>query len=547
MARAGKTTSEQTFTPPESREEVYDLLVIGGGINGVGVARDAVGRGLRVLLCDQGDLACATSSASSKLIHGGLRYLEHFEFRLVHESLKEREVLLSMAPHLVHPLRFVIPHNSLLRPAWMMRLGLLFYDLLARRRVLKGSQGVNLSTHDYGAPLAPGFSRGFVYSDCQVDDSRLVVMTALDAFRRGGNILTRTRFVTARRIGQAKDGGSGKSGGPPLWEAELENMRNRKRSRVLARMLVNIGGPWAERIHHDLRAAAGGGKPELHLRLVKGSHIVVPRLYSGHQAYLLQNTDGRVVFIIPYLDAYTLVGTTEVDFNDEPGDAKASPQEAAYLCEAANRYLKTALEPGQAVWSYAGLRPLVDDPTRSSSSVTRDYLLELDCPEGEPPLLTVYGGKLTTYRALAEKVLDRLAPWLPRDGRPWTAGAPLPGGDLPPGGVERLCQNLVENHPWLPEPLAGRLARSYGSRAADLLEGAGALDDLGLHFGGGLYEREVLFLMREEWAEEAGDILWRRTKLGLELTPSQAGRLETFMRKTASSKTASKKTKKKPG
>jgi glycerol-3-phosphate dehydrogenase len=489
-----------------------DLLIIGGGINGVGIARDAAGRGLKVVLCEQADLASATSSASSKLIHGGLRYLEYYEFRLVRESLTEREILMTIAPHIVSARRFILPHDKSMRPAWMLRAGLFLYDHLGRRKVLEDSVGLDLRRHPAGAPLQPRYRKAFAYSDCQVDDSRLVVLTALDAARHGATILTRTRFVSARRVNRA-------------WEATLEDAWTGARRTVTARILVNVAGPWVDEVLRVRLDVAGGHQ----LRLVKGSHIVVPRADRGEFAYLLQNEDGRVVFILPYLDKYTLIGTTEENFQGDPAQARIEPDEVAYLCKAANRYLAQPVSPDQVLWTFAGVRPLVDDDAKSASAITRDYIFALDGGTVQAPLLSIYGGKLTTYRRLAEKALDRLAPFLPGLGPPWTHLRPLPGGDLPGHDLEAYRLALQDRYPGLPADLVSRLAGAYGTRAEGLLGQAREPSDLGIPFGAGLYQREVELLLAEEWARTAEDILWRRTKLGLEMSHEGAGVLEDWL------------------
>jgi len=407
---------------PDALPETLDLLIIGGGINGVGIARDASGRGLAVALCEMGDLASATSSASSKLIHGGLRYLEHFEFRLVREALAEREVLLRIAPHIVHPIRFIMPHVPELRPAWMIRAGLFLYDRLSRRVTLPASRGVDL-TSAYGADLKPGLRRGFAYSDCWVDDARLVVLNARDAADRGARIFTRTRFESATPTGSS-------------WRVVLKDSRDGRRTEMQARVLVNATGPWLTRTLDTLP----GAEQRHRLRLVKGSHIVVPRLYPGDHALILQNDDQRVVFVIPFEDDYSLIGTTDVVVCGDPAAAAISDDEVAYLCRAVNRYLAKTSTPDDVVWSYSGVRPLFDDGESKASEVSRDYALELDRHDDAPPVLSVYGGKLTTYRKLAERTLDTLAPLFPSIGPSWTAGRALPGGALAEGGIDGLVE-----------------------------------------------------------------------------------------------------------
>jgi glycerol-3-phosphate dehydrogenase len=483
-----------------SESKLYDLLVVGGGINGAGIARDAAGRGLSVLLVEQDDLASHTSSASTKLIHGGLRYLEHREFRLVRESLAERERLLESAPHIIWPLRFLLPHEPSLRPAWMLRLGLFLYDHLGGRRRLPGSAGIDLVRDPMGAGLRPAFRRGFVYSDCWVDDARLVVLNAMDAVERGADLRTRTRCVAARR-----DRG--------CWRATIEDRRSGLRREVRARILVDAAGPWVKRFLEQ-----EAGLPARHsIRLVKGSHIVVPRLYDGSHAHILQNVDRRVVFAIPYERRFTLIGTTDVPFAGDLDEVAITAEETSYLCAAVSRYFRKPVAPTDVVWSYAGVRPLYDDAAASASEVTRDYVLDLDAPAGEAPLLAVFGGKITTYRRLAEHALEKLRPFCPDLPPAWTERAVLPGGDMANADFERFLGGFRARHPWLPAPLARRYARAYGTRAERLIGGARSLADLGECFGGDLHLAELEYLAAAEWAEGADDVLWRRSKLGLHL------------------------------
>ncbi|MDJ0972787.1 MAG: glycerol-3-phosphate dehydrogenase [Kiloniellales bacterium] len=494
-----------------SRDEAFDLLVIGGGINGVGIARDAAGRGFKVLLCEQGDLGHATSSSSSKLIHGGLRYLEQYAFRLVREALIEREVLLAAAPHIIWPLRFVLPHVKELRPAWMLRAGLFLYDHLGGRKRLAASEALDLRSDPAGTPLVGGITKGFSYADCWVEDSRLVVLNALDAAERGAEVTTRTRCRAARREGAA-------------WSATLESEGGGERQ-VRARALVNAAGPWVMEV---LGEVAGANRRST-LRLVKGSHIVVPRLYEGEQAYILQVADQRVVFVIPYEGAFSLIGTTEVDFSGDPDAAAITAEEIEYLCTTVGRYFQRAPRPEDVVWSYAGVRPLYDDDSGTASTVTRDYVFDLDAPADTPPLLSIFGGKITTYRKLAEHALARLTPLLGSTAQPWTATAALPGGDMPDADFEAFLSGLQSRRPWLPAPLARRLARAYGTRVEEILADAGDLAGLGEDLGGGLTEAEVDYLFRREWARSAEDILWRRSKLGLHAPAETAERIEAWL------------------
>jgi glycerol-3-phosphate dehydrogenase len=487
---------------------------VGGGINGAGIARDAAGRGLSVVLCEQNDLASATSSASTKLIHGGLRYLETYEFRLVREALIEREVLLRAAPHIIWPLGFVLPHDRGLRPAWMVRLGLLLYDHLGGRDKLAGSYGIDLRRDPAGAPLKDAFTKAFCYSDCWVEDSRLVVLNALDARERGAEILPRTRLTAASRV----DG---------LWQATLEPANGGPARRIAARALVNAAGPWVLEVQDKVACANRGAG----LRLVKGSHIVVPRMFDGARAYILQNLDRRVIFAIPYERDFTLIGTTEVPFTGDPGKVAIAPEETDYLCAAVNRYFARPVAPDDVVWSYSGVRPLYDDLHESLSTVTRDYVFDLD-PGTEggagagAPLISVFGGKITTYRKLAEHALDKLLPFLGAARPAWTERAALPGGDMPGADFDAFLAELEAARPWLPEGLARRLARAYGTRVEALLGPARGLEDLGEDLGGGLTEAEVDYLMGHEWAASAEDILWRRSKLGLHLSREAEARLE---------------------
>jgi glycerol-3-phosphate dehydrogenase len=493
-------------------EVLYDLLVIGGGVNGVGIARDAVGRGLSVLLCEKNDLAGATSSASTKLIHGGLRYLEYYEFRLVREALMEREVLLRAAPHIIRPMRFVLPHDRSMRPAWMVRIGLFLYDHLGGRKILPASHGVNLRNGAMGRVLRPELTRGFEYSDCSVDDARMVALTALDARERGAEILTRTACISARREGNR-------------WVAVLRGDDGVERQ-VAARGLVNAGGPWVKQVLHDTVGLPGASK----VRLVKGSHIVVPKLYDGPEAFILQNADRRIVFVIPYEGKFSLIGTTDLDFHGDPTGAAITPEETAYLCEAVGRCFTAGPTPDDVVWSYAGVRPLYDDGSSSASEATRDYVLELDAPSGQAPALSVFGGKITTSRRLSEHAIEKLAPVMAIKGKPWTATAPLPGGDIPDADFEAFLTKIRAARPWLPEALARRLARAYGTRIDRLLGEAQSLEDLGRDFGAGLTEAELEYLADQEWARTEEDVLWRRSKLGLHIPAAAHGAIGDWLR-----------------
>lgn len=501
-----------------STEPTYDLLIVGGGVNGAGIARDAAGRGLSVLLVEQDDLASHTSSASTKLIHGGLRYLEYYEFRLVREALIERERLLGMAPHIIWPLRFVLPQSQSPRPAWMVRLGLFLYDHLGGRKQLPGTQKLDLDKAPQGnglkrgakGPHGKGRGKAFVYSDCWVQDSRLVVLNAMDAAARGAQIRTRTRLVDA----QSQDG---------VWHATIEDAQGQRA--VSAKVLVNAAGPWVDTVLRRL----GRARNDRGVRLVKGSHIVVPRLYEGDHAFMLQNPDRRIVFAIPYEREFTLIGTTDQPWTEAPGKAEISPDEVDYLCETVNRYFERTVTPADIAWSYAGIRPLYDDQAANASAVTRDYVLDFDHGEDRAPMLSVFGGKITTYRKLAEHAMEHIAHVFPEAKTPWTAGAVLPGGDLPGGDFDAFVRDLAARYPDLPPALLHRLARAYGSLVPDLLGPARTLADLGQHLGGDLYAREVDYLVAAEWARTAQDVLFRRSKLGLHVPEGIAAALDAYL------------------
>jgi glycerol-3-phosphate dehydrogenase len=472
-----------------TNQSLFDLAIIGGGINGCGIARDAAGRGLSVLLLEQDDLANGTSSASTKLIHGGLRYLEHYAFRLVHESLAEREVLLRAAPHLVRPMRFVLPHHAGLRPTWLIRLGLFLYDHLGGREILPGTRTLDLQSDPAGAPLRSEFRRGFEYADCWADDARLVVANACDAAARGADIRPRARCVRATR-----EGG--------IWQLTLSDDAT-----AAARVLVNAGGPHVTNV---LREVVGQNAPR-RVRLVKGSHIVVPRLWQHDRSYILQNADGRICFAIPYEQDFTLIGTTDEDFAGDPAGAACSAEEDAYLCDAVSHYLRAPVTPRDIVWRYAGVRPLLADGASKAQEATRDYLLDFQ----QPALLSVFGGKITTYRRLAEAAMVKLTPLFPGMRGVWTSSAALPGGDFPWDGVDHLRSELAARFPFLAEMTCDRLIRTYGTLARELLGDARRAEDLGRSLCADLTEREVDWLVRHEWAQTADDVLWRRTKLGL--------------------------------
>jgi glycerol-3-phosphate dehydrogenase len=501
-----------------------DALIVGGGINGCGIARDLAGRGWRVILCEKDDLAAHTSSASTKLIHGGLRYLEYYEFSLVRKALQEREVLLRSAPHIMWPLRFVMPHDPSMRPAWMIRIGLFMYDHLARRELLPASHGIDLRRHEAGKPLKRAFGRGFAYSDGWVDDARLVVSCALDARSRGAEVLTRTRCASARR-------------GADAWTATLEGPGGQRT--VRARAIVNAAGPWVDAFLRDVaHPARGEALATRHLRLVKGSHIVVPRLFHHGHAYIFQNPDKRIIFAIPFQDDFTLIGTTDIELHGaDPGAAHIDADEIGYLCAQASRYFEQPVAPSDAVWSYSGVRPLLDDEAGDPSAVTRDYLLEANTAAA--PLLSVWGGKITTFRKLAEEAAGKVGRMLGDARRPWTEGAYLAGGDLsgwidrgasPVDDFEHFLVALRQRHPWLGASLARRLARAYGGRIGEVIGDAASIEDMGRAVAPNLYERELRYLQAREWARSGDDVLWRRSKLGLRYTPAERERVDAWMR-----------------
>ena len=494
-------------------DRLYDVFVIGGGINGCGIARDAIGRGYSVCLAEMNDLASGTSSWSSKLIHGGLRYLEHYEFRLVREALTEREVLLANAPHIIWPLRFVLPHHKGLRPAWLLRLGLFLYDHIGQRKLLPATKTVDLTTSPVGKPLKPLFSKGFEYSDCWVNDARLVVLNAVDAAERGADIHTRTEVVRAGR----KDG---------VWEITLIDRSGpvAREQRVRARIIVNAGGPWVDRILSGVV-----GRNDAHnVRLVQGSHIVVPKLHDHDRAYIFQNGDGRIIFALPYEEDFTLIGTTDRDYDGDPKDVAITDGEIDYLCAAASEYFARPVERASIVWTYSGVRPLYDDGASAAQEATRDYVLKPDPGEGAP-LVNIFGGKITTYRRLAESVLDLVEERLGRKSSPWTHRAALPGGDFPADGFDALVARLAADYPFLEPRQARRYVRHYGTRARILLGDARSVANMGQDFGHGLYAREVDYLIAQEWAMEAADVIWRRTKRGLRLDRDQVRALDAYM------------------
>jgi glycerol-3-phosphate dehydrogenase len=480
----------------------YDLLVIGGGVNGAGIARDAAGRGLKVLLCEKDDFAQGTSSRSGKLVHGGLRYLEYYEFRLVREALIEREVLLRAAPHIVWPMRFVLPHAAAQRPAWMVRTGLFLYDHLGGREKLPGSRALDLRRDPEGAPVKEQFTKGFEYSDCWVDDARLVILNLLDAQARGAIIRPRTRAASARRENGA-------------WSVTLET--DDTTETVSARILVNAAGPWVETVLHGVARLNTPSR----VRLVKGSHIITRKFWQGPQAYLLQNDDKRVIFVNPYEDDLCLIGTTDIPYEGRAEDVEVAAAERAYLLRAVNRYMKHQLTEADILAEFSGVRPLYDDKAGNPSAVTRDYVFDVDNADGQAPLLSVFGGKITTYRKLAEHAIEKLRPFIPALSPGWTGKAALPGGDMPNADFDQFLAGLMRRHPFLPPALAHHYARLYGTRTGRLLDGAESIEALGQHFGGLFYEREAKFLIGAEWARTPDDILRRRTKHGLHLSEAE--------------------------
>jgi glycerol-3-phosphate dehydrogenase len=491
---------------------IHDIFVIGGGINGCGIARDAVGRGFSVFLCEMKDLASGTSSGSTKLIHGGLRYLEYYEFRLVREALMEREVLWTMAPHIIWPMRFVLPHAKGLRPAWLLRLGLFLYDHIGGRKLLPATKTLDMTRDPAGKPLKPLFKRGFEYSDGWVNDARLVVLNARDAADRGAVIRTRTRVVAARR----------EAG---LWSITIEDLLTRDTEEVKARLLVNAAGPWVDQV----LSGALGRNDTRNVRLVAGSHIVIRRKFADPRAYFFQNRDGRIIFAIPYEEDFTLIGTTDRDFQGDPEDVRISDGEIDYLCAAASEYFVEPVRRADIVWTYSAVRPLYDDGASRAQEATRDYVLKSEGGDGAAPLVNAFGGKITTYRRLAESMLDRIEQHLGKRGKPWTAGAVLPGGDFAPTGFEAEVARLKAAYPFLDAAHARRLTRLYGTRAHTLLGLASSQADLGRNFGADLFEAELRYLMQQEWARSAEDVLWRRTKRGLRLSREQAAALDQYM------------------
>ncbi len=503
-----------------SSDEIFDVLVIGGGINGVGVARDAIGRGFSVCLCEAEDFASGTSSASSKLIHGGLRYLEHYEFRLVREALKEREVLLKMAPHIISPMRFVLPHSKGMRPYWLLRVGLFIYDHLGYRKILPGTKKVDLSTDSSGEPLKTSFKSGLEYSDCWVDDARLVILNAMDAADKGANMNVRTSVKSAF----SKEG---------IWHVDAVNNFTGEPVKRKARILVNAAGPWVDEV---LASALNFAKPK-NVRLVRGSHIVVDKLFEHDKAYIFQNSDGRIIFTIPYLGVYTLIGTTDIDHGEMVGSVSIDAKEQQYLCNSASEYFEKQILESDVIWSYSGVRPLYNDNASEAQQATRDYSVEVQTIN-KAPLINIFGGKITTYRRLSETILKHIETVLGERGPAWTAQSKLPGGNIDVDELDNFIGQLRKRYTFLDETQLSRFARSYGTLATQVLGKAKSLADLGRHFGAGLYQIEIEYLVAKEWASTANDILFRRTKLGVGLPKDAAIKINKFLKSTPSEQQA---------
>lgn len=493
-------------------KDVYDLFVIGGGINGCGIARDAAGRGYSVFLAEMDDLASGTSSSSTKLVHGGLRYLEHYEFRLVREALIEREILWKNAPHIIWPLRFVLPHHTGLRPAWLLRLGLFLYDHLGGRKLLPATRVLDMNSDPAAGPLKQLFSKAFEYSDCWVNDARLVVLNARDAAARGAVIRTRTKVIDAQR----DDG---------LWQITIADQLTGQTETVAARLLINASGPWVDEVLRGVTHSSNARN----VRLVQGSHIVVPRKFGDPRAYIFQNQDDRIIFAIPYEDGYTLIGTTDHDYQGDPGESAITDAEVEYLCDASSEYFSEKVVPDDVVWSYSGVRPLYDDGASEAKEATRDYVLVSEGDAGEAMLINVFGGKITTYRKLAEAMMEKIEKQLGRNKGSWTADAALPGGEFPATGFDAALADLRQQYDFLEPDHARRLMRLYGLEANRILGNSKSYDDLGKHFGGDLYAAEVDHLVAHEWARTTDDILWRRTKRGLVLSDSQVADLSGYL------------------
>ena len=493
-------------------ENSYDIFIIGGGINGCGIARDAAGRGYSVCLCEAGDLGGATSSASTKLIHGGLRYLEFYEFRLVREALMEREVIWKMAPHIVKPLRFILPHHSGLRPKWLLRLGLFFYDHLGGRKLLPASSTVDLTREETGKPLKPEFRTAFEYSDCWVNDSRLVVLNAMDARERGAQILPRTRVLSARKV-------------EDRWQIQFEDIASGEKHQVTANLIVNAAGPWVDEV---LRGVFGLNGVQ-NVRLVRGSHIVIRKKFQHEKCYIFQYSDGRIVFAIPYEDQYTLIGTTDAEHGNMGGAVKITDEESRYLCRVASDYFAEPVTQEDIVWTYSGVRPLFDDGASEAKEATRDYVLVRQTGDTMAPLINIFGGKITTFRKLAQAMMGQIGSIIGKKGEPWTKDAHLPGGEFAPDGIEAEIDKLVEKYPFLKREYLSRLVTTYGTRSGILLDGVSGKQDLGEYFAHGLYQKEVEYLITHEWTREIEDVLFRRTKLGIRFNEKQKNKLTKFL------------------
>jgi len=489
--------------------DIYDIFIIGGGINGCGIARDAAGRGYSVYLAEMNDLASGTSSWSTKIIHGGLRYLEYYEFRLVREALIEREILWNIAPHIIHPMRFVLPHHKGLRPAWLLRLGLFLYDHLGGRKLLPAARALDLRKDTAGESLKPEFTKAFEYSDCQVDDSRLVILNAVDAANHGATIKPRTKVISAKRDGDH-------------WVITTRHTLNGEENTIHAKCLINAGGPWVDQILNE----ATGDKNAKNLRLVQGSHIVINKKFTHNRAYLFQNADNRICFAIPYKRDFTLVGTTDRDYEGDPTDCTITKEETDYLCAQASEYFREPVTRNDIVWTFAGVRSLYDDGASKAQEATRDYVLDVD---EERNLINVFGGKITTYRKLAESVMKKITS---KNSNKWTATIPLPGGNFKIKDFQSLIQQAQEAYPFIPPEHISRMTYNYGTKIHTILKDVKTTDDLGLHFGHGLYETEAHYLIDNEWAVKVNDILWRRTKLGIRFDETQTETLENWMNKT---------------
>jgi glycerol-3-phosphate dehydrogenase len=507
MASSGLASATESADP----RDIFDVFIIGGGVNGCGIARDAVGRGYSVHLAEMNDLASGTSSKATKLIHGGLRYLEYYEFRLVREALMEREVLWQNSPHLIHPLRFVLPYFKGLRPAWMLRLGLFLYDYIGGRKKLPATRTLDLRSDITGKPLKPIFGKAFEYSDCWVNDARFVALTARDAADRGAVVRTRCKVVSARRDGK-------------LWRIRLYDQVTGRENDVTARLIVNAAGPWVDAV---MGGVLSHNEPN-QVRLVQGSHIVVPKLYDHDRCYIFQNPDGRIIFAIPYEDEFTLIGTTDQDYKGDPALVAITPEETSYLCKAASEYFIKPITPADVVWTYSGVRPLYDDHATAAQAATRDYVIKEEMVDGVP-LINIFGGKITTSRRLSESILEHVEKTLGAKGKPWTAAAPLPGGDMPGADLALFIKDLLARKPFLPPALARRLAKAYGTRVYLFMNNANSVADLGRDFGAGLTEAEIDYLVAQEWALTAEDVLWRRSKLGLHLPAQVAEDISAYL------------------